>query len=289
MRVSLLYNQDAGDGVSAMDLRDEIQRLGHQVVHLAASPAAFAGTIDDSVDLAVAAGGDGTVRSAAVELTDRRVPLAILPFGTANNIALSLGLEGSLDALIRRWDHAARVPFDIGVARGPWGSRAFVESIGSGLMVEGIKAAQQEIDDIDDADRRLRGAVEVFRDVMAEIEPQPATLHIDGRRVTGDFLLVEIMNIGTVGPQLALAAGIDPRDGVLSVVTAQDAQRALLIDYLSDRIEGRASVLELPTERARQVVVEGWNDIHIDDQTTPGAGGTRVAVSIVPGAVTVLV
>ena len=62
--------------------------------HLVDNPAAFARTIDDSIDLAVTAEGEGTVRSAAIALAGRPIPLAILPFGTANNIALSLGIEG---------------------------------------------------------------------------------------------------------------------------------------------------------------------------------------------------
>ena len=89
MRVSLMYNEDAGDGLSNDDLVDEIRRSGHDVVHLVDNPTAFARTLDDSIDLAVTAGGDGTVRSAAVSLAGRPIPLAILPFGTANNIAFS--------------------------------------------------------------------------------------------------------------------------------------------------------------------------------------------------------
>jgi diacylglycerol kinase (ATP) len=289
MRVSLMYNEDAGDGLSTNDLRDQIQRLGHDVVHLVDNPAALARTIDDSIDLVVTAGGDGTVRSAAVALAGRPIPLAILPFGTANNIALSLGIEGPLPELIQRWDRATRTPFDVGTARGPWGSHAFVEAIGTGLMVAGITAAQQQVDHIDDADTRLRLALETFLKVLADLEPQAVTLHVDGRRQSGSFLLIEIMNIGSIGPQLELAAGIDPRDGLLSVVTAREAHRPLLIDYLSHRLEGRAFSLELPTERARQVQVEGWTEMHIDDQVHRGLDAEAVAVSITPAAVTVLV
>jgi diacylglycerol kinase family enzyme len=237
MRVSVLYNEDAGDGLSSNDLRDQIERLGHDVVHLVDHPTAFARTLDDSIDLAVTAGGDGTVRNAAVALAGRSIPLAILPFGTANNIALSLGIDGTLPALIHRWSRATRTPFDVGTARGPWGSHAFVESIGAGLMVAGIKAAQQQVDHIDDADTRLRRALAPFLEVLVDLEPQAVTLHVDGQRVTGSFLLVEIMNIGSIGPQLELASGIDPRDGFLAVVTAREAHRHLLIEYLARRIK----------------------------------------------------
>src|SRR4051812_48897215 len=49
----------------------------------------------DAVDLLVGAGGDGTVRCAAdalLNVTGDRLPLGIIPLGTANNVARSLGL-----------------------------------------------------------------------------------------------------------------------------------------------------------------------------------------------------
>ena len=161
--------------------------------------------------------------------------------------------------------------------------------LGRDSWLRGSQRRKQHVDHIDDADTRLRGALETFRDVLVDLEAQPVTLHVDGRRVTGSFLLIEIMNIGSIGPQLELASGIDPRDGWLSVVTAREAHRPLLIDYLSHRIEGRAFGLELPTERARQVEVEGWTEIHIDDQVRRGLDAETIAASITPAAVTVLV
>ena len=43
-------------------------------------------------DVVIVAGGDGTVRLVASELVGRDIPLAIIPVGTFNNLALSLGL-----------------------------------------------------------------------------------------------------------------------------------------------------------------------------------------------------
>jgi diacylglycerol kinase family enzyme len=47
-------------------------------------------------DLVAVAGGDGTVAKAARHMPDRNVPLALLPIGTANNVAHSLDLLGEL-------------------------------------------------------------------------------------------------------------------------------------------------------------------------------------------------
>jgi diacylglycerol kinase family enzyme len=56
--------------------------------------AAAQGAALDGVDLVVAAGGDGTVRGCAEGLAETGVPLAIVPHGTANLLARSLGIPG---------------------------------------------------------------------------------------------------------------------------------------------------------------------------------------------------
>ena len=60
----------------------------------------FKAALGENWDLVLVAGGDGTVAKVARCLVDRdiahRIPIAILPVGTANNIARSLGIEGEV-------------------------------------------------------------------------------------------------------------------------------------------------------------------------------------------------
>ena len=51
-------------------------------------------------DLVVAAGGDGTVRSCAEGLADTDVPLGIVPLGTANLLARTLGVPAQTRAAL---------------------------------------------------------------------------------------------------------------------------------------------------------------------------------------------
>ena len=83
------------------------------------------------------AGGDGTVGKVARRLIGSPTPIAILPLGTANNIANTLDVTGkSLKELIRSWETARCINFDAGVAKGPWGTESFVEGFGVGLFAE---------------------------------------------------------------------------------------------------------------------------------------------------------
>ena len=71
-----------------------VRRFGHtitQVIHHSAELPRTLGT----VDCVVAAGGDGTVARVARALAGGPIPLAVLPAGTANNIATSLEIDGT--------------------------------------------------------------------------------------------------------------------------------------------------------------------------------------------------
>src|SRR4051812_19186273 len=53
------------------------------------------------VDLVVVGGGDGTVSAAAEGLLEAGLPLGVLPLGTANDLARTLGLPTGLAAACR--------------------------------------------------------------------------------------------------------------------------------------------------------------------------------------------
>ena len=52
----------------------------------------------DAVDLVIVGGGDGTLNAAVDGLVDTQLPLGILPLGTANDLARTLGIPTSLEA-----------------------------------------------------------------------------------------------------------------------------------------------------------------------------------------------
>jgi len=70
---------------------EETRAVGHAT--LLASEAAATGT----VDVIVAAGGDGTINEVARGLLGQSVPLGIIPLGTANVLAIEIGLRVKAD------------------------------------------------------------------------------------------------------------------------------------------------------------------------------------------------
>jgi diacylglycerol kinase family enzyme len=289
MKVSLLYNKDAGAGVSLAQIRRALEEHGHDPVRIVENEADSSLLLDERCELVVVAGGDGTVSTAARLLAGRGVPLAILPLGTANNIARSVGSPDSIDQAIRSWNGARPVPFDLGVASGSWGERRFVEAVGGGLIPAGIATMNaRPVADEAPLPSKLASAVRRYGDVLSRLKARRWTLSLDGSRTSGDFLLVEILNTRFVGPNLALSEHTNASDGFFTVVMGGEEHREELACYLN-RAEGRDCRLSLKTLRARHVEVHDGADIHVDDQVFGGPSPSIVSIQIEPAALTLLV
>lgn len=88
------HSRSAGAGVD--DAAAELHRAGVDVLRPAwregESLAVTIGRHRDKADFVVIAGGDGSLNAAAPALIDTGLPLGILPGGTANDLARTLGL-----------------------------------------------------------------------------------------------------------------------------------------------------------------------------------------------------
>ncbi|NUS43802.1 MAG: diacylglycerol kinase [Mycobacteriaceae bacterium] len=83
-------------------------------------------------DLLVVGGGDGTLSSAVRHIAHRDVALGVLPLGTTNNFARSLGLPLGVAEAVRVFAHGKVADIDMGVA----GERPFANLASFGVSVE---------------------------------------------------------------------------------------------------------------------------------------------------------
>lgn len=116
-RAVLVSSPNAGNAIRAEDLAAHLARAGVTVAQsLLVSELDHAqpqGTHwrNQGYELAIAAGGDGTIGSVASHLAGSGIPLAILPMGTANDVARSLHLPMDIAAACSAL--AGAVPMDI--------------------------------------------------------------------------------------------------------------------------------------------------------------------------------
>jgi diacylglycerol kinase (ATP) len=280
MKVTLIHNPSAGDeeqpGVD--ELLDLIRAQGHTVVCQSAKDENWHSALKNPGDIVAVAGGDGIVGKVAKRLSARKIPIAVLPLGTANNIANTLGLiDKPLGQLIAGWGAARRLDFDLGVVRGPWGSTCFIEAVGVGLFAETMSGldARSNIDlaHANDADEKMASVLEMLNERLHRCPAKELKVKLDGKDLSGSYILLEAMNIRAVGPNLYLAPEADPGDGLLDIVCVAKDQYGKLASYLAACLEGKSCSLGLTVRRGERLQIE-WQgfSIHIDDEAWPGAG-----------------
>jgi diacylglycerol kinase (ATP) len=225
MKVTLIYNPGAGsdEQPSADELLRLVQAAGHQAVLRLAKDDSWKSALEQATDIVAVAGGDGTVGKVAKSLIGKGILIAVLPLGTANNIAKTLGLlDRPLQQLISGWAAARRIQFDVGVANGPWGSRFFIEGLGIGLFTETMyrldATSNADLAHLDGTDEKITSVLEMLKERLQSPPVKKLKATLDGRDISGEYILLEAMNTSYIGPNLCLAPHANPSDGLLDMV-----------------------------------------------------------------------
>jgi diacylglycerol kinase (ATP) len=181
--------------------------------------------VEDGATLVVLAGGDGTIRDAAGSLADTGVDVGLLPCGTGNLYATSVGVPRSLADAVRLLATGTPRPFDIGEVRlvNPRAGASmditerpvqFGVACGTGFDADLITATDRDM-------KRRYGVVAYFlaaSRLLPGLTARPTVLLIDGVRTELESVVVLIANAGEAIPGLLRPRlPIEPDDGLFHV------------------------------------------------------------------------
>lgn len=226
-------------------------------------------------DFLVIAGGDGTVRQVAVKLLSKKpnknLPIALLPLGTANNIAKSLGIAtGNARDFLNNLDHRKTKKYDVGIIGGLEAEEPsiFLESFGYGVFPELMQRMKQNNGQHPgNPEKEMRAALELLRSIVISHPSAPFHITADGRTYDGKYLMVEVMNISSIGPNLKLAPRADPGDGKLELVLLSDEHRSEFAEYISGKIQGVEYHFAPQAISAEKIEISTPSkSLHIDDE-----------------------
>ncbi len=272
MRVTLIHNPGAGDDKqpSRGQLEALIEEAGHEVRYQSVREKGWAKVLEKKVDLVAVAGGDGTVGKVARRLIKSGIPIAVLPMGTANNISRSLGIaELSVFELIASWSTSRQIRFDTGIAKGPWGERRFIEGVGLGLFTSAIPNidANETMAQLNDVEVKLTYTLQLLREHLDRCPSTKVAAKLDGKEISGSYVLLETMLMQFIGPNLYLAPKTIRDDGLFDVVVVKDEDRRELHGHLENWQEGMLWPAEFKTQRGEKLEIE-WSGfpVHIDDK-----------------------
>jgi diacylglycerol kinase family enzyme len=281
MQVTLIHNAKAGDEqYSGDELVSLMRDAGHDVTYCSTKEKDWLLTLKAASDFVAVAGGDGTVGKVARQLIGRRIPIAVLPLGTANNISKTLEIaEVPIDRLIQSWATAKSVAFDSAIAKMPWGKTDFVESFGAGLFASVmLEAENSPAIDSSSADSEIVSALQLVQRRLQNCPFTPFNILLDEHDLSGEYLCLEVMNIRYVSSNIHLAAKANPGDGLLNVVLIGEGDRHKLDVYLSQRLAAKLqpqehpsadqfAPLELPTYQGKHLQIQcNAVDVHVDDE-----------------------
>lgn len=278
MLVKLFHNPVAGNDSQpdAGHLQRLIRTAGHEVTYHpypAPSELDFSAVISDPCDLVVIAGGDGTAGRIAKRLVGCGVPVTFIPLGTANNISKTFGLaELSLEQLIAGWSRARVQKLDIGVIDSPWGQRYFIEGVGMGLFARTMVDidAEDALGHLESSEEKIIHALRLMSKRLEAFPARQLNLTLDGRDLSGEYLMLEVMNISFIGPNLFIAPASDPADGLLDIVLIAERQRRDLQKYLTSWRQGTLCAPELTTYKGKRLQIEWCGScLHVDDEAWP--------------------
>ena len=275
MRILLVHNPKAGsEEHEGEDFIKALKRAGHKATYQSSKKKGIMKALKKKIDLVLVAGGDGTVSKVARRLVamDSEIPLAVLPMGTANNFARSLGFCLSEKELIEQLNHGKCNTFDVGQARGPWGKRYFFEGAGAGLFADYMRAPKRDgkKDEPKSKAEAMRRHVKELRRRLQTYRARQWEIEVEGSDLSGRYLLWHAMNIRSVGPVLTLAADAKTNDGSFDFVGAREEDRALLLDYFDARVAGKRRKFPLRPKRLTKMRLR-WTKwpLHFDDELWP--------------------
>src|SRR5205823_8244986 len=210
MRILLVHNPKAGsEEHQSEDLIKALKRAGHKAIYQSSKERGMTKALEKRIHLVLVAGGDGTVSKVACRLValKSKVPLSVLPLGTANNFARTLGFCLSQKELIERLSDGKVDSFDVGLACGPWGKRYFFEGAGAGLFAEYLKAPRKDGEKEKSKAEKMRCHVKALHRRLRHYRACRWEIELDGEDLSDRYLLWHAMNIRSVGPVLLRAGG----------------------------------------------------------------------------------
>jgi len=263
MDVALLVNPAARGGAHTHAATRAAARLRSAGIRVAVisggsadeSSALLRAALRLGTDAVLVAGGDGTAALALQELAGTGVPLGIIPAGTGNDLATTVGLreldaDGAADSVIA----GATRTIDLARVVGEDGATRFFGTV----LASGFDS---KVNDRANAMRWPRGAARYTIAILVEFLrlrgiPYEVVLDLaDGstHRLTGDLVMATVGNGATYGGGIPICPDADITDGLLDVTLVRPAGRLHLLRLLPRVFRGtHPSIPEVETYRVRR-------------------------------------
>ncbi len=283
-RALLLINRQArrGRDLFAQSV-DHLNRAGFEILTLPMENRQDASSYilqeRDLLDLVVVGGGDGTLNTIVDALVEARLPLGILPLGTANDLARTLGIPNSLPEACRTIAEGHLQSIDLGLVNGKFYFN--VASVGLSVTI-----TQQ----LSRALKRRLGALAyawTALKVLSRTRSFPATIWVDGVSLSVNTIQIAVGNGRYYGGGMSVAHDAAIDDERLDLYSLEIQHGWQIIPLLWRLPKGRQGLLPwVRTLQGREIRLDTPRPhlINTDGEIT---GSTPATFRVVPRALEV--
>lgn len=258
-RSLLLLNPNARSGdIDRKALIAALERMGPVIAPDCSKPASMQHAISryaGSVQRIVVGGGDGTLNAALPAVLQSRLPLGVLPLGTANDFARSLGiadLSAAIDGILAGHTHEV----DVGLVNG----HHFLNAVGIGLGPRINRALDSEAKARFGIASYLLNAYQAARNYKGT----RVVIECDGNAVSVRSMHISIGNGIHYGGGMTISRDAKLDDGLLRVISIRPQTFLSLLTYgLSMRSGELEDDENLQTFAGRTVVVRTRRAIEV--------------------------
>jgi diacylglycerol kinase (ATP) len=301
----LIYNPRAGRLLrqGQEQLRKAVAILSHQGHNVRTIPTSGPGDatqlarrcVDDDAGLIIAAGGDGTINEVLNGMAGSSVPLAILPGGTANVLAMELGIGG-------RMHHAAKL-LPTADALKMSGHGCVAERISLGrlrpaegppryfLLMAGVGLDAHLVYNLDPAMKARFGKLSYWIGGFGYVNRrlEEFDVEVNGQRLRSSFALAS--RVRNYGGDLEIACNVCLLEDSFELVLFEGENASTYLKYFAGvltRQLGRMKGVTLVRTQQVQFSVSSNSSVYVQVDGEY-AGRLPATVEIVPDALTLLV
>lgn len=231
------------------------------------------------MDIVIVAGGDGTVNEVASVLMHTDTSLGIIPCGSGNGLARTLGISMDFDKAIETIAHFRPYSIDCGVADG----KPFFCTFGVGFDA----AVTEKF-----ASGKRRGKMQYVRSALLEylnFSPDHYAIEIDGDIYTEEAFQIAVCNTSQYGNNAYIAPHASLSDGLLDVIVIRNGsaldQAMAGIGLLSGHIDKYRMI---DSFKAREVKIIRLKEGPAQIDGEPLSMGRKISIHCESGCLKVL-
>jgi diacylglycerol kinase (ATP) len=238
---------------------------------------------EDGVERLLVAGGDGTMHQATQGLAGTACALGVIPLGSGNDLAGTLGIPPDLDVAVQRAVTGEIRRIDLLRV----GDAFSLSYAGVGFDSEVTRFANEV--------KMLRGPLIYFYSVIHTLitfEPPRMKVVYDGGTFEGKVMFTVVNNLPRFGGGMRIAPDAQIDDGLLDLVIVREVPKSVLLSIFpkvyGGKHVGHPAVTLVRTRRAEITIDRAMTMYGGGEPLRPMAAGEAVAVEVMPAGLAVV-